>query len=83
MNHIAGFLTVLFRLDITYEDKLRNEMYLSEKERNKYAEEGKDQNIDFLSKFNLQLYFNEIVESSLKRMVQLKRTNQFNMNGVI
>jgi hypothetical protein len=37
----------------------------------KYAEEGKDQNIDFLSKLNLQLYFNEIVESSLKRMVQL------------
>jgi FkbH-like protein len=86
-SHIAGFFNSIISLDkfdITYEDKLRNEMYLSEKERNKYAEEGKDQNIDFLSKLNLQLYFNEIVESSLKRMVQLsKRTNQFNMNGVI
>lgn len=85
--HIAGFLNSIISLDkfdITSEDKLRNEMYLSEKERNKYVEESKDQNIDFLSKLNLQLYFNEIDNNSLKRMVQLsKRTNQFNMNGVI
>lgn len=78
LNHIWAF--DYFR--ITDEDRKRNEMYKTEKQRKE--EENKFGTLDdFLKSLEIRVEIRDISPKDIERAVQLSmRTNQFNLNGV-
>ncbi|MBK8552369.1 MAG: amino acid adenylation domain-containing protein [Ignavibacteria bacterium] len=78
LNHIWAF--DYFR--ITDEDRKRNEMYKTEKQRKE--EENKFGTLDdFLKSLEIKVDIREVSQKEIERAVQLSmRTNQFNLNGV-
>jgi FkbH-like protein len=84
-NDIPGFMDHAWVFDhfhITEEDRLRNSMYKTEKERKDEQVKHSSLN-DFLQSLQIVVNIRPLEEQDIDRAVQLSvRTNQFNLNGV-
>jgi len=82
-DHFADFLQHVWafdKLEVTEEDKKRNEMYGSERKRQALKNE-QGSVADFLSSLDLQVSMHYAEEYNLQRIAQLtERTNQFNLH---
>jgi FkbH-like protein len=66
-------------LSLSYEDSQRNEMYQSEKKRNKLLKSASTLS-DYLQSLNLSVYIEEAKKTTILRIAQLtQKTNQFNL----